>query len=340
MEFRSKNLLITGGSGFIGSNFINYFLKNYSGTSVYNLDALTYASDNKNLDFAKNNKNYNFIKGDICNYELLNDIFLEFNIDGVINFAAESHVDNSILNPNIFLETNTLGVLNLLNIAKKKWMIKPNIPRKGFEHARFHQISTDEVYGSILKGCFTEDSKYYPNSPYSASKASADMLVRAFNKTYGLDTVITISSNNFGPNQNNEKFIPKLIDFLLSNQEFPLYGDGKNIRDWMYVIDHCKAIALVFNNSKFSRVYNICANNELSNIEIIELIIKIISKKTDVSVSSLKKLIKFVEDRPGHDRRYSVDCSRIVKEFKWKISYNFNNEIKSLIEKKILSKKN
>ena len=211
MKFRSKNLLVTGGAGFIGSNFINYFFKKYNSTNIINLDLLTYAGNLDNLNNISNNPSYTFIHGDICDKKLVDDIFLKYKIDGVINFAAETHVDNSIKKPDIFIKTNINGVFNILQIAYKYWMNKPFKIDTGFELARFHQISTDEVYGSIESGSFTENSRYSPNSPYSASKASADMLVRSFNKTYGLNTTISICSNNFGPNQNAEKFIPKII---------------------------------------------------------------------------------------------------------------------------------
>ena len=267
MKFSSKNLLVTGGAGFIGSNFICYLLDKYSDINIINLDLLTYAGNLKNLKTIQDNKRYKFIQGDICDEKLLENIFSEFNIDGVINFAAESHVDNSIIKPEIFIKTNVNGVFNLLNCAYNYWIDKPFKVKKGFELARFHQISTDEVYGTIDKGSFTEENKYAPNSPYSASKASADLIVRSFNKTYGLNTTISVSSNNFGMNQNKEKFIPKIINRLKNNESIPVYGNGENIRDWIFVNDHCIAIDLIFNNSDSGSTYNVGGNNELSNMQ-------------------------------------------------------------------------
>ena len=324
MKFKCKNLLITGGAGFIGSNFINYFLNKDNHTNIINLDLLTYAGNLDNLLDVKDDPRYRFIHGDICNNELVDQIFLEYKIDGVINFAAETHVDNSIKNPDIFIKTNIEGVFNLLSVAYKYWMGSPFKKRRGFELARFHQISTDEIYGSINKGSFTEKSNYSPNSPYSASKASADMLVRSFNITYGLNTTTSISSNNFGPNQNNEKFIPKIIECLINSKPIPVYGDGLNIRDWIYVEDHCKAIDTIFRNSTNGNVYNIGGKNELTNLDLIDLISKKIKTKT-------KKTINFVKDRYGHDKRYSLNISKIEKDFNWKPTKNikdyFSNQI-------------
>ena len=324
MKFSSKNLLVTGGAGFIGSNFICYLLEKYSDINIINLDLLTYAGNLKNLKTIENNKRYKFIKGDICDDKLLKNIFSEYNIDGVINFAAESHVDNSIANPEIFIKTNVNGVFNLINCAYNFWMDKPFTVKKSFEFARFHQISTDEVYGSIDKGSFTEENKYAPNSPYSASKASADMIVRSFNKTYGLNTTISISSNNFGKNQNKEKFIPKIIEFIRNNKPIPVYGNGTNIRDWIYVDDHCRLIDTIFCNSKSGEVYNVGAENELTNLDLIDIIYDILGNKYKTN-----KKIKFIEDRYGHDYRYSLDITKIKKNFNW-ISHN--NFKKNLIE--------
>ena len=313
MKFNSKNLLVTGGAGFIGANFINYFLDKYNDTNIINLDLLTYAGNLDNLNYVKENPRYEFVKGDICDNKLVNQIFLEYKIDGVINFAAESHVDNYIIDPEAFIKTNINGDFNLLNIAYKNWMISPFNFKEKYKNSRFHQISTDEVYGSINEGSFTEYSCYSPNSPYSASKASADMVVRSFNKTYGLNTTTSISSNNFGPNQNNEKFIPKIIESLINSKPIPVYGDGLNIRDWIYVEDHCKAIDIIFRNSTNGNVYNIGGKNELTNLELIDLIYKTIKTKTKT-----KKIINFVKDRYGHDKRYSLNISKIEKDFNWK----------------------
>lgn len=326
MKFKCKNLLVTGGAGFIGSNFINYFLNKYNTTNIINLDILTYAGNLDNLKDVQDHPRYRFICGDICNNELVDRIFLEYKIDGVINFAAETHVDNSIKNPNIFIETNIEGVFNLLSIAYKYWMTSPFKKKKEFELARFHQVSTDEVYGSIDKGSFTEKSNYSPNSPYSASKASADMIVRSFNKTYGLNTTTSISSNNFGLNQNNEKFIPKVIEHLISGKPIPVYGDGLNVRDWIYVEDHCQAIDIIFRNSTDGSTYNVGGKNELTNLELIEIIFNVIKTKTRV-----KKVINFIRDRYGHDRRYSLNISKIKKDFNWKPTNTIENYLSNQI---------
>ena len=264
MEFRSKNLLVTGGAGFIGSNFIKYILGKYKDVNIYNLDLLTYAGDLSNTkDFAKNFR-YKFIQGDICDYNLVSNIFNDYSIDGVINFAAESHVDNSILNPMSFITTNVIGVNNLLNCAKNTWLASNYRLKEKYKMARFHQVSTDEIYGSTKKGSNDENAKYKPNSPYSASKASADLIVRSFFKTYGLNVSISVSSNNFGPNQNKEKLIPKIIHCIQNDLDIPIYGSGNNYRDWIYVDDHCRAIDLIFNKSKAGEKYNVGSGKEIS----------------------------------------------------------------------------
>ena len=318
MKFRSKNLLITGGAGFIGSNFVNYFLNKYHRVNVINLDILSYAGTKENMKMFYKNPKHTFVEGDICDYELVMKIFKKYSIDGVINFAAESHVDNSIIYPEKFVRTNINGVLNLLNVANTLWMKSPHNVNEKYKHARFHQISTDEVYGSIKYGSFNENSPYMPNSPYSASKASADLLVRSFNKTFGLNTVISICSNNYGLNQNMEKFIPKVIHCIKNNIEIPVYGNGKNVRDWIYVIDHCKAIDLIYNSSKNGQTYNIGTKQELNNLELVDLICKVIG---------LKSRIKFVNDRPGHDFRYSINSNKLKKELGWKPHANIEDEI-------------
>ena len=289
MKVRSKNLLVTGGAGFIGSNFIDFFLDKYKNTNVINLDNLTYASNLNNTNSFVNNNNYKFVKGSICDKKLVQNIFDQYNIDSVINFAAESHVDNSIINPKIFFDTNINGVFNLLEICKLNWMNKPFLTKNKFKHARFHQVSTDEVYGSIDVGSFTEENKYMPNSPYSASKASADMIVRSYNKTFGLNTTISISSNNFGQHQNNEKFIPTVINSIINDNYIPVYGDGLNIRDWINVKDNCKAIELIFNKSLSGETYNIAGKNELTNLELIDIIYEII-KNSSIKYKSINKI--------------------------------------------------
>ena len=309
---RYKNLLVTGGAGFIGSNFIKYHLNKYDNINIINLDALTYAGNLNNLKSIEKDPRYYFINGNICNTFLLEDIFRNYKIDGVINFAAETHVDNSIVNPDVFIKTNVNGTFNLLNTAYKFWMYSPFKTKNDFKFARFHQISTDEVYGSIDHGSFDENSKYGPNSPYSASKASADMIVRSFNKTYGMNTSISISSNNFGPNQNKEKFIPKIINCLINNNPIQVYGDGLNVRDWIFVKDHCKAIDLIYNKSKNGETYNVGGENELTNLKLIDLLHKVIFK-----TKNYNKNIEFIKDRYGHDRRYSLNITKMKDHFNW-----------------------
>lgn len=312
MDSNKKNLLITGGAGFIGSNFIKLILKgkNYK---VINVDSLTYAGNLKNLIDIENDNNYKFIKADISNFDEIESIFSSESIDGIINFAAESHVDRSIMNSIPFLKTNVQGTVVLLDLARK------------FEINRFLQISTDEVYGSLgADGKFTERTNLKPNSPYSASKTAADNFVRAYYETFGLPTLITRCSNNYGPFQFPEKLIPLMIINALNNKELPVYGDGKNIRDWIYVEDHCEAILKVFESGKPGQVYNVGAENEMMNIEIVELILDYLEKP--------RTLIKYVKDRPGHDRRYAIDNTKIYNELNWKPKYIFNDAIKTTIE--------
>tara|TARA_B100000524_G_scaffold20970_1_gene10754 strand:+ start:1427 stop:2419 length:993 start_codon:yes stop_codon:yes gene_type:complete len=327
MKSRSQNLLVTGGAGFIGSNFINHVLNKFQKIKVYNLDLLTYAGSLSNTKKFSNDKRYKFIHGNICDDILLNNIFKNYNIDGIINFAAESHVDNSIIKPEEFIKTNINGVFNLLNVAYKNWMKSPNVTNNDFKFARFHQVSTDEVYGSIKKGSFSENSPYMPNSPYSATKAAADMLVRSFNKTYGLNTTISVSSNNYGLNQNKEKLIPKIISQLNNNKKVPLYGDGLNVRDWLHVKDNSIAIELIFNNSNAGETYNVGANNELSNLMVYKKLFSQIFNHEDDS-----EYVIFTNDRPGHDFRYSINCSKIKSELKWEPIYDFDTEICKLID--------
>ncbi len=325
MKFRSKNLLVSGGAGFIGSNFIEYLLDKYEEIKIYNIDLLTYAGDLRNTIKFSEDSRYKFIKGDICDRKLLDEIFRKYKIDGVINFAAETHVDNSIKNPSVFVKTNIEGVFALLNTCYKYWMKSPQSTYDEFANSRFHQVSTDEVFGSIKKGKFNENSPYLPNSPYSASKASADMLVRSFNKTYFLNTTISISSNNFGKNQNSEKFIPKLINCITNDLYMPVYGTGNNFRDWLFVKDNCTAIDLIFNNGKNGNSYNVGSAKSISNLEIIDRFYSY-SKKT--------KKIKFIEDRFGHDYRYSLNNNKIMNELGWKntitIFEYFKEKLKTL----------
>lgn len=308
-----KNILVTGGAGFIGSNFINYILNKRDDYIIVNLDKLTYAGNLENLKEVESKKNYTFIKGDIVNGELVNYIFEKYKIKYVINFAAESHVDRSISGSEVFFRTNVIGTNVLLEASKR------------FTVERFLQISTDEVYGSLgPTGLFTEKTPITPNSPYSASKASSDLLVQAFNHTYGLPTLITRCSNNYGPLQFPEKLIPLMILNALQDKKLPVYGDGMNVRDWIYVIDHNKAVELVFENGKVGEVYNIGASNEMPNLEIIKLVLKNLNKT--------EELIQFVKDRPGHDRRYAIDSSKIQSELGWKPEFNFDSAIQHTID--------
>jgi len=319
-----KNILVTGCAGFIGSNFVPYFLDKYDEYHVINLDLLTYAGDLQNLKEVENHPRYTFIKGDISDRTQVENIFETYDIDGVIHFAAESHVDNSIKNPGLFVQTNVTGTFTLLDVAYKAWKNK-----KG---CRFHHISTDEVYGSLGEsGLFTESTPYAPNSPYSASKASSDMIVRSYYETFGLDVVITNCSNNYGPKQHDEKLIPTIIKNALSNTPIPIYGDGKNIRDWLYVYDHCTGIDLVYHKGESGEVYNIGGRNEKNNLHIVDTICNILDELRPQK-SSYKELITFVKDRAGHDRRYAIDATKIEKKLGWKASENFESGMNTIFE--------
>jgi dTDP-glucose 4,6-dehydratase len=328
----NKNILVTGCAGFIGSNFVPYFLEKYKDYNVINLDLLTYAGDLENLKECEANPRYKFIKGDICNRDLVEFIFNEYEINGVIHFAAESHVDNSIKNPSVFIETNVNGTFTLLDVAYKQWMEKPFTYKKRYQDCRFHHISTDEVYGTLNEtDLFTEETPYAPNSPYSASKASSDMIVRSYQETYGLNTVITNCSNNYGPKQHNEKLIPTIIRKALQGESIPIYGDGKNIRDWLYVLDHCKGIDLVYHTGKEANVYNIGGRNERTNLQIVDTICTILDEKIPKS-TSYKELITFVEDRAGHDRRYAIDATKLERKLGWRADENFDTGIVKTID--------
>ncbi len=306
-----KKILVTGGCGFIGSNFIRYALKN-SDYEIVNIDKLTYAGNLKNLIDVQSDKRYKFYKADICNYELVSYIIEKEKVDSIINFAAESHVDRSILSSQEFIRTNVTGTNVLLELTRL------------YSLERFLQISTDEVYGSLgPDGKFTETTPLSPNSPYSASKASADLLVRAYNHTYGLPALITRCSNNYGPFQFPEKLIPLMIINAINNKPLPVYGDGMNVRDWIYVEDHCDAILKVFEKGEIGEVYNIGAENEMPNIEIVKLILKELGKD--------ESLITFVKDRPGHDRRYAIDATKIKTKLNWKPNHTFETAIKETI---------
>ncbi len=325
-------ILITGGAGFIGSNFIVYFLKQHPLVKIINIDKLTYAGELSNLNEVKNNDNYKFIEGDICDRSLIERLFKKYNFTGVIHFAAESHVDNSIKTPNEFINTNVLGTFNLIDVAKIHWMASPNEIRKGYEASRFHHISTDEVYGSLGDiGLFTEETAYAPNSPYSASKASSDFIVRSYFHTYGMNVVTTNCSNNYGPKQHNEKLIPTIIRKALKGKSIPIYGKGNNIRDWLYVKDHCKGIDLVFNKGVSGETYNIGGDNERDNLYIANVICDLLDKELPKD-KSYKDQITFVKDRPGHDYRYAIDATKIEKQLGWKAEENFETGIRKTID--------
>jgi dTDP-glucose 4,6-dehydratase len=332
-----KSILVTGCAGFIGSNFVPYFLDKYKDYFVVNLDLLTYAGNLDNLKEVEANPNYKFIKGDICNRDLVEFIFDEYDIRGVIHFAAESHVDNSIKNPGVFVETNVNGTFTLLDVAYKKWMQKPFTYKDEYKDCRFHHISTDEVYGTLNEtDLFTEDTPYAPNSPYSASKASSDMIVRSYCETYGLNAVITNCSNNYGPKQHDEKLIPTIIRKALAGESIPIYGDGKNIRDWLYVLDHCKGIDLVYHEGEKSNVYNIGGRNERTNLQIVDTITSILNSKVPpksrIGKDSYKELITFVEDRAGHDRRYAIDATKLETQLGWLADDDFDSGILKTVE--------
>ena len=327
-----QTILITGGAGFIGSNFIPFFLEANSNFKVVNLDFLTYAGDLQNLKEVEGNSRYTFVKGDICDRNFVESIFQEYNIQGVIHFAAESHVDNSIKNPDTFVKTNVFGTFNVLDAARNHWMQGPNQYKKGHEYNRFHHISTDEVYGTLgVEGFFTEQTPYAPNSPYSASKASSDFLVRSYFHTYGMDVVTTNCSNNYGPKQHAEKLIPTIIRKAISGAAIPIYGDGKNIRDWLYVEDHCKGIDLVFKQGKAGETYNIGGKNERNNLSIAMTICAILDELKPKK-NSYKAQITFVPDRAGHDFRYAIDATKVEKELHWKADENFESGIKKTID--------
>jgi len=323
-----KRILITGGAGFIGSNFVEHILNNEN-TIVYNLDKLTYAGNLENLKSVANHDRYHFIQGDICDRNVIEELFELHKITDVIHFAAESHVDNSIKNPGAFIETNIVGSFNLLDVAYKFWMDAPNKVKSKYKNSRFLHVSTDEVYGTLgEEGLFVETTSYAPNSPYSASKASSDFIVRSYFHTYGMNVVTTNCSNNYGPNQHDEKLIPTIIRKCLSEENIPIYGDGLNIRDWLYVLDHCKGIEIAFNTGISGETYNIGGRNERTNMYIVDTICAILDKKSPrANGDSYKELKNFVEDRAGHDFRYAIDASKIENKLGWKADENFESGI-------------
>ncbi len=330
----NQTILITGGAGFIGSNFVPYFLEHYPQYDVVNLDKLTYAGNLANLKECKENPRYTFVQGDICDASLVKRLFEERDIRGVIHFAAESHVDNSIAGPLPFIKTNIEGTFTLLEAARQHWMKGPGEVKPGYETCRFHHISTDEVYGSLgATGLFTEQTAYAPNSPYSASKASSDLLVRAYYHTYGLNVTTSNCSNNYGPKQHAEKLIPTIIRKALAWEPIPIYGDGKNVRDWLYVLDHCKGIALVWKQGKSGETYNIGGRNERNNLQIVETICALLDELHPSSGGiPYKELVTFVKDRAGHDRRYAIDASKIERELGWKAEENFETGIRKTVQ--------
>ena len=326
-----NKILITGGAGFIGSNYVELVISN-SEDEVFILDNLTYAGNLKNLKAVSHLPNYNFIKGDVCDKTLINKIFTENRFNKVIHFAAESHVDNSITGPSAFIQTNIIGTFNLLHSAYCLWMNGPNQLKKDFKDARFLHVSTDEVYGTLGEtGLFTENTAYAPNSPYSASKASSDFIIRSYFHTYGVPVVTTNCSNNYGARQHKEKLIPTIIRKALSGQEIPIYGNGKNIRDWIYVNDHCKGIKLVLEKGKSDETYNIGGRNERENLYIAHTICDLLDKLVP-NKTPYRDLMNFVQDLAGHDFRYAINADKIENELGWEAEENFESGILKTIK--------
>lgn len=322
----TKTIIITGGAGFIGSHVVRRFVQNYPQYKIINLDALTYAGNLKNLVDIENEPNYQFAKVDITDMDALEKLFTESNPDAVIHLAAESHVDRSISDPLAFVKTNVLGTANLLNVARKHWAGK-------YDQHRFYQVSTDEVYGALgATGFFTEETKYDPHSPYSASKASADHFVRAYHDTYGMDTIISNCSNNYGANHFPEKLIPLAINNIKNNKPVPVYGEGNNVRDWLWVNDHARAIDVIFHQAKAGATYNIGGHNEWKNIDLIRLLCKIMDKKLGREAGTSEKLITFVKDRAGHDLRYAIDPTKLQKELGWAPSLQFEEGLDKTVD--------
>jgi dTDP-glucose 4,6-dehydratase len=323
-----KYILITGGAGFIGANFVPYFIENNSDYHLVNLDLLTYAGNLENVSEVESHPRYTFIQGDICDRNFVEDLFQKYQFHDVIHFAAESHVDNSISGPEAFIKTNVLGTFNLLDAARKFWMSAPNQYNAGFENTRFHHVSTDEVYGTLGEtGLFEETTPYAPNSPYSASKAGSDMIVRSYFHTFGMNVVTTNCSNNYGPKQHDEKLIPTIIRKAIQGENIPIYGDGKNVRDWLYVLDHCKGIELAFKTGVSGETYNIGGRNERNNLQIVDRVCAILDELKPKASGSYKDQISFVKDRPGHDLRYAIDATKIENELGWKADENFDTGI-------------
>lgn len=329
MKFK-RNILITGGAGFIGSHVVRLFVNQYPGYRIVNLDKLTYAGNLANLKDIENAPNYTFIKADICDFNKIIDIFKQYHIDGVIHLAAESHVDRSIKDPFTFAQTNVMGTLSLLQAAKLTW---ESFPEK-YENKRFYHISTDEVYGALDfdNTFFTEETKYQPHSPYSASKASSDHFVRAFHDTYGMPTIVTNCSNNYGPYQFPEKLIPLFINNIRHGKELPVYGKGENVRDWLYIEDHAHAIDIIFHEGKIADTYNIGGFNEWNNIDLIKVIIKTVDRLLGNPEGYSLRLITYVTDRKGHDLRYAIDSNKLKKGLGWEPSLQFEEGIEKTVK--------
>ncbi len=328
-----QTVLVTGGAGFIGANFLPHFIETHPNYRVVNLDLLTYAGDLANLGELTDHPRYHFVQGNICDRQLVASIFHEHDIRGVIHFAAESHVDNSIAGPEAFIQTNVNGTFTLIDVARNYWMDAPFSYKPDYQDCRFHHVSTDEVYGTLGEtGLFTETTPYAPNSPYSASKAASDLIVRSYFHTYGLNTVTTNCSNNYGPKQHDEKLIPVIIRKALNHQPIPVYGDGLNVRDWLYVLDHGKGIALAYQKGRAGETYNIGGQNERTNLHVVNTICEILDRLNPLAQGSYQQFITFVKDRAGHDRRYAIDATKIETELGWRAEENFETGIAKTVE--------
>jgi dTDP-glucose 4,6-dehydratase len=325
-----KNVLVTGGAGFIGSNFVRYLLEVDQKIQLVNLDALTYAGSLENLKDLPDVERYTFVQGDICNRDLVRDLLRQYQIDTIVHFAAESHVDRSILSPEPFIQANVIGTFTMLEAARQYWLVEKTLP---IEQVRFHHVSTDEVYGTLNPDdpAFSETTPYAPNSPYAASKASSDHLARSYNHTYQLPVTISNCSNNYGPRQFPEKLIPLIILNALTGKPLPVYGDGQQIRDWLFVTDHCEAIHLILTQGKSGETYNIGGNNQPSNLTIVETVCDLLDE-IQPSSETRRNLIKFVTDRPGHDRRYAMNISKIEHELGWQPRYSLNDGLLATVQ--------